>query len=109
MKLEQLGGEYVITLDKDLPPVNSCRPSIDVLFESVAENVHEQVIAIILTGMGQDGAFGLERIKDSGGYTIAQDEKTSEIFGMPQKAIETGKVDVILPLGEIATWINKKL
>ena len=87
----------------DLDPLNAIhRPSVDVLFASVAENIGNRSIAIILTGMGADGAKGITAIKQAGGKTIAQDEATSTIFGMPKMAIETGAVDRVLPVTEIA-------
>jgi len=82
-------------------PVNYCRPSIDVLFESVAGDSRLRPIAVLLTGMGKDGAKGLKAIKDCGGYTIAQDEKTCIVFGMPREAIKIGATTTILPDFEI--------
>ncbi len=86
--------------------VHSVRPSIDLLFESVAADFGNKAIGIILTGTGYDGAIGIRAIKERGGTTIAQDEKTSEFFGMPQAAIATGAVDFILPLQDIAHAIE---
>jgi two-component system chemotaxis response regulator CheB len=81
--------------------VHFLRPSIDLMFESVAANFGDQVIGIILTGTGKDGATGIKAIKEKGGTTIAQDQPTSEHFGMPAAAIATGAVDFILPLQDI--------
>jgi two-component system chemotaxis response regulator CheB len=78
------------------------KPSADVLFKSAAQQYGASLVSVVLTGMGNDGADGTRSVKDSGGITIAQDESTSMIFGMPQAAIETGCVDMILPLSEIA-------
>ncbi len=86
-------------------PVNFCIPSIDLLFKSVAAEFGDRAIAVILTGMGKDGAMGIKAIKEKGGVTIAQDEKTSEYSEMPHSAIKTGAVDYILPLQEIAPTI----
>jgi two-component system chemotaxis response regulator CheB len=80
----------------------SCRPSIDVLFESVAREIGAQSIACLLTGMGRDGAQGLLAIRRAGGRTLAQDEATSTIFGMPQEAIRIGAVERVAGLHEIA-------
>jgi two-component system chemotaxis response regulator CheB len=77
------------------------RPSGDVLLASIAESARDQAVAVVLTGMGRDGAAGLGRVRAAGGLTIAQDEATSAIFGMPGAAIEAG-AEVVLPLTEIA-------
>jgi len=81
--------------------VHFLRPSADLLFESVAASFKERAIAVILTGTGSDGARGLQAIKKMGGTVIAQDEGTSEFFGMPGAAIQTGQVDFVLPLNDI--------
>ncbi len=81
--------------------VGAHRPSLDVLFESLAASAGEEAVAVVLTGMGRDGAAGIEAIGKAGGLTIAQDEETSAVFGMPAAAIEAG-VDLILPLEEMA-------
>lgn len=93
----------------DTDPVNNHKPSVDVLFNSIQSEFRDRVLAIILTGMGSDGAKGLVSIKDSGGFTVAQDEESSVIFGMPGSAIKTGKVDRIIPLNKIAAFINEFL
>lgn len=82
-------------------PVNACKPSVDVFFNSVAEHYGESTLAVLLTGMGRDGADGMKNIHDRRGHTIVQDESTSVIFGMPKVAIDLGAVDEILPLPEI--------
>ena len=83
------------------------RPSVDVMFSSVAENFKRRVIGVIMTGMGSDGARGMEHIKQKGGITIAQSESTCTIFGMPRVAIERGVVDKVLPITDIADEIMK--
>lgn len=85
------------------PGRNSCRPSVDVLFESVARDMPGRAIACLLTGMGRDGADGLLAVRKSGGRTLAQDRATSVVFGMPQEAIRIGAAERVLPLDEFGT------
>jgi len=82
--------------------VHFVRPSADLLFESVAASHKQRAIAVVLTGSGSDGAMGIRAIKKMGGTVIVQDEQTSQFFGMPGAAIQTGDADFILPLDEIA-------
>jgi two-component system chemotaxis response regulator CheB len=100
--------ELVAELD-DGPPVCRHRPSVDVLFRSVAEAVGPRALGVILTGMGADGADGLLAMKRLGANTIAQDESTSVVFGMPKEAIDRGAVDVVLPLQRIAAGILQRV
>ena len=83
------------------PRVNYQRPSVDVLFSSVAEDCEANAVGVLLTGMGSDGAQGLLRMKRSGAFTIAQDESTSVVFGMPREAARLGGVCQVLPLGQV--------
>ena len=87
--------------------VHFVRPSVDLLFESVAASFRARAIAVVLTGTGTDGAMGVRAIKKMGGTVIAQDEGSSEFFGMPAAAIETGDVDFVLPLQDIANALLK--
>lgn len=99
-----LRGPVTIELTKDAP-IYGLRPAIDILMRSVAEIYGENAVGVILSGMGSDGAEGLGAISRQGGKTIAQDEKTSVVFGMPKRAIEVGAVDDVLPIEEIAPRI----
>jgi two-component system chemotaxis response regulator CheB len=92
------GGRLWLTTD---PERHSCRPSVDVLFESLAAEYGSGVIAALLTGMGRDGAAGLLKIRKAGGQTIAQDEASSVVYGMPREAVLLGAAHQILPLGDI--------
>ncbi len=94
------GSDRVIGLN-DQPPENGCRPAADVLFRSVAVAYPRSVLAIVLTGMGTDGAMGLGPLKRSGAYILAQDEPSSVVWGMPGAAVATGHVDAVLPLDRI--------
>ena len=95
------GAKYVCRLDSN-PPVNRHRPAVDVLFDSVAQAAGKNAVGVILTGMGRDGAVGMKHMHNAGAATIAQDEASSVIFGMPHAAIEEGGVDKVLPLDNIA-------
>jgi len=90
-------------------PVNRHRPSVDVLFDSVAENAAQGATAVILTGMGGDGAAGMRRIKAAGGHTLAQDEASCVVFGMPKTAIEAGCVDRVAPPAALAERIMQRV
>jgi len=108
MTLVRSGARYLVRLNQD-PPVNRHRPSVDVTFASVAKHAGANSIGIILTGMGDDGAAGLLQMKQSGAYTIAQNESTCVVFGMPKEAIQAGAVDVVLPLGDIPNALLRQL
>lgn len=98
--LKRSGARYFVEV-RDGPLVSRHRPSVDVLFRSTARYAGKNAIGIIMTGMGDDGARGLKEMKDAGAYTIAQDEATSVVFGMPAEAIKLGGVDKVLPLKSI--------
>lgn len=91
------------------PPLAGHRPAVDVTFKSVAQVYGRNAIAVLLTGMGKDGAAGMQMIHQAGGLTIAQDQETSVIFGMPKEAIELGVVKHTLPLSEITPFVIEKL
>ena len=90
----------------DDPPENNCRPAVDYLFRSVAQNFPGAALAVILTGMGNDGTLGLQLLKRHGCRVLVQDEPTCVVFGMPKAAIEAGVVDAVLPIDEIASRIT---
>lgn len=89
-----------------LPPENGLRPSVDFLFRSVAKNLEKNAIGVILTGMGKDGAEELKTMKEKGAITIAQNETSSVVFGMPREAIKIGAVDHILSVEKIGDFLN---
>ncbi len=91
----------------DDPPENSCKPSADYLFRSIAQHYIGRATGVIMTGMGSDGSKGLVQMKNNGSFIIAQDEKTCTVYGMPKKPTESGIVDVVAPLEKIADEIVK--
>jgi two-component system chemotaxis response regulator CheB len=94
------GARYVCRLDEG-PPVNRHKPSVDVMFRSVAQQAGRNAIGVILTGMGKDGAMGLKEMRDAGSRTLAQDEATSIVWGMPGEAVAVGGAAEVMPLGDI--------
>ncbi|MBF0376094.1 MAG: chemotaxis response regulator protein-glutamate methylesterase [Desulfamplus sp.] len=100
------GRTRTIKLTDD-PPENSCKPSVDYLFRSIAEHYVGRATAVIMTGMGSDGTKGLEHIKKNGGVIIAQDKDSCTVYGMPKEPIESGLADVVVPLNQIAEEITK--
>jgi two-component system chemotaxis response regulator CheB len=104
MLLQRSGSHHHVSI-KDGPPVSRHRPSVDVLFRSAAQHAGANALGIIMTGMGDDGARGLLEMRNAGARTIAQDEETSIVFGMPKEAIERGAAEMILPLGKMAPLI----
>jgi two-component system chemotaxis response regulator CheB len=108
MLVRQSGGTYRVTV-KDGPLVCYQRPSVDVLFSSVAEAAGAHAVGAILTGMGSDGAQGLKKMKSAGAHTIAQDEASCVVFGMPMQAIRLGAADEVVPLNGVARAISNAL
>ncbi|HEY7188755.1 MAG TPA: chemotaxis response regulator protein-glutamate methylesterase [Vicinamibacterales bacterium] len=98
------GAQYAVKV-MDGPLVSRHRPSVDVLFRSVAQSVGANAVGVLMTGMGDDGAEGLLEMKRAGASTIAQDEASSVVFGMPRAAIDRGAVDEVLPLARIASAV----
>ncbi|NAW69936.1 chemotaxis-specific protein-glutamate methyltransferase CheB [Vibrio sp. V27_P1S3P104] len=103
-KLVRSGAQYKVEVF-DGPPVNRHKPSVDVLFRSTAQQAGKNALAIIMTGMGDDGARGLKVLLDSGAKTVAQDEATCVVFGMPKEAIALGAAQHVSPLAGIITHI----
>jgi len=91
----------------DGPLVNGCRPAADVTMMSAARVYGRRTVAVVMTGMGKDGAAGALAIKHAEGRTIAQDQATSVIYGMPRAALDAGAIDEVVPLGEIASWLRR--
>jgi two-component system chemotaxis response regulator CheB len=98
------GGRLHLNRDAER---HSCRPSVDVLFESVAREYGSSSVACLLTGMGRDGAAGMLALRKSGAFTIAQDEATSVVYGMPREAVLLNAVSRVLPLGQIAPVLGR--
>ncbi|HOU84541.1 MAG TPA: chemotaxis response regulator protein-glutamate methylesterase [Spirochaetota bacterium] len=106
--LERRSGEFLIRLSKS-EKVSGHRPSIDVMLSSIAENYTSELIGVIMTGMGRDGAEGISKIRQKGGYTVAQDEETSVVYGMNRVAVELGGVVDKVPLEQISKKIVEHL
>ena len=104
MQLRKAGGQYFAVV-LDGPPVNRHKPSVDVLFRSAAACAGRDALAIILTGMGDDGARGMKALHDRGARTIAQNEETCVVFGMPREAIALGGIDEVMPIQHVARAI----
>jgi two-component system chemotaxis response regulator CheB len=107
MRVRSQGGAALVRLDQSAPE-NSCRPSVDVLFRSVAEVYGGAVISAVLTGMGQDGLRGAEVLKGTGAYVIAQDAATSVVWGMPGAVAGAGLADCVVPLGAVVPEILRR-
>ena len=105
---KHIHDEYKISINKE-SPVTGHRPSVNVMMKSVAESGHRNTIAVMMTGMGTDGRDGIMKIKEAGGKTIAQDESTCVVYGMPKSAVNIGAIDTIVPLHNITTEILKNM
>jgi two-component system chemotaxis response regulator CheB len=102
-------GRQVCTHLHQDPPVNSCRPAFDVLLRSVAETFGPNALAVILTGMGQDGLRGCEAVREAGGQVLAQDEASSVVWGMPGYVARAGLADKVLPISLIGDEIRRRV
>jgi two-component system chemotaxis response regulator CheB len=105
--VRRTGGHYTVEVTGG-PAVSGHRPSVDVLFRSTAQAAGGNAVGVILTGMGDDGAAGLLEMRQAGAATIAQDEKSCVVFGMPKEAIERGGVDEVVPLAGIAERLLRR-
>ncbi len=104
MELHRSGARYFVGLTSE-PPVHFQRPAVDVLFDSVAKEAGKNAVGVLLTGMGSDGAAGLLRMRQAGAHTIAEDERTCVVFGMPREAIVRGAAEEVLLLDDVAAGI----
>jgi two-component system chemotaxis response regulator CheB len=107
MQLMRSGAQYVVSV-RDGPLVNRHKPSVDVLFKSVAHGAGANARGVLLTGMGDDGARGLLEMRRAGAVCAAQDEASSVVFGMPREAIRLGAADAVLPLEDVAHWLARQ-
>ena len=108
MRLERVGQKVTTVLDQS-PPENSCRPAVDVLFQSAAEIWGAGTLAVILTGMGKDGLRGTQSLRSAGAYVIAQDEASSVVWGMPGAVANAGLCDTVTPLDRVVPEILRQL
>jgi two-component system, chemotaxis family, protein-glutamate methylesterase/glutaminase len=106
---EKSEPRHFVTYLNQEPPENSCRPAVDVLFRHAAACAQNRVLAVVLTGMGQDGLRGCEAVRSEGGAVLAQDEATSVVWGMPGAVSQAGLADAVLPLNEIGPEIMRRL
>ena len=104
MRVQQEQGHFAIELDQHTPPQGSLRPCVNILFDSLV-SFGRQMVSVILTGMGSDGAAGTQKIKNAGGYVIAESKSTAVIYGMPKAVVELGIADEVLPVYDIAEAI----
>ena len=107
--ISRSGANYVAVVDEQAPPVNRHKPSVEVLFKSVAQFAGRNAFGVMLTGMGADGATAMREMKDAGSYNYVQDEASCIVFGMPREAIAHGAADEVLPLTQIAPALLGKL
>lgn len=102
----QLDGSFCLAVN-EMPPVNNCRPSVDVLFRSVAATFKGNVLAVVMTGMGRDGTDGVRMLKRHGGQCIVQDQDSSVVWGMPGSVFEAGLADEVVSLNQLSSRINQ--
>jgi two-component system chemotaxis response regulator CheB len=102
----QLDGGFCLAVN-ETPPVNNCRPSVDVLFRSVAATFTGNVLAVVMTGMGRDGTEGVRMLKRNGSKCLVQDQDSSVVWGMPGSVFEAGLADEVVPLSQLGSRINQ--
>ncbi|MCL2765736.1 MAG: chemotaxis-specific protein-glutamate methyltransferase CheB [Treponema sp.] len=107
LELRRLNGQELCLRYNDNKPEHNQKPAADVLFRTAAETLKKSLISVVFTGMGNDGADGTKKVREMGGITLAQDEKSSLVYGMPKAAAETGCVDMVLPLDKISEMLVK--
>jgi two-component system chemotaxis response regulator CheB len=108
MTVTRRNGSLIVQLDQE-PPQNSCRPAVDVLFRSVAEVFGRGVLALVMTGMGQDGCLGAERIHSAGGSVWVQDEATSVVWGMPGSVVRAGLAEKVIPIEQMGRELTLRV
>lgn len=108
MAVQRLRGQVVVRLNDD-PPVNSCKPAANVLFKAVAQAYGSESLAVVLTGMGEDGLDGCRAVKEAGGQVLVQDEDSSVVWGMPGAVSKAGLADAVLPLDRLAAEIVRRV
>jgi two-component system chemotaxis response regulator CheB len=106
MRLKRSGAQYIVEVF-DGPLMNHHRPSIDVLFKSVAQHAGRNAIGVVMTGMGDDGARGLKVMRDAGAITAAQDEASSVVYGMPREAVKLGGAQDVVSLHDLPDWLMR--
>lgn len=104
----RVGLDVVLSTNED-PPVNSCRPAVDPLFSTVVKAYGSRVLAVVMTGMGQDGLDGCRDVRAAGGQVVVQDAESSVVWGMPRYVAENGLADAVLPLDQIAAEITRRV
>lgn len=110
MRVVKKGSEYVIDINTEEPARNGLKPCADIMMESLANLVFDDITCVVLTGMGGDGTMGIRQLNDASNiYVIGQDEATSTVYGMPKVVFEAGLTDVVLPLNQIADEITKNV
>jgi two-component system chemotaxis response regulator CheB len=108
MTVKRAGVGSRLELNQD-PPENSCRPAVDVLFRSVAQVYGENVLAVVMTGMGSDGVIGAQHIRKRGGEVIIQDEASAVVWGMPGLVYAAGQADAVYPLDQLGQEITRRV